>query len=93
MPASIIGLIFLSGVVWLSFGTTYRSNPQRSSGLDEFFSDCLTSEYVTDMLFSLNFLILKDETDMSSRNVGNQLPLGAPQLNRVWLVTRDTKSQ
>ena len=34
--------------------------------LEEFFSDCLTSECLTDMLLSLDFLIHEDGTDMSS---------------------------
>jgi hypothetical protein len=60
--------------------------------LDEFFLDCLTSECVTDMLLSLDSLIREDGTDMSSQNVGNQLPEGAPLLETGVLWLSDTES-
>ena len=62
------------------------------AALDEFFSDCMTSECVTDMLFSLDFLILEEGTDMSSRNVISQLPEGVPRLKTGVLWLLDTQS-
>jgi len=60
--------------------------------LHEFFSDCMTSECVTDMLFSLDFLILEDGTEMSSRNIVNQLPERVPRLKTGGLWLLDTQS-
>ena len=83
-----LGWLLVMDVSGLSIGPILKGQEV----LDEFFSDCLTSECVTDMFLSLDFLILEDGTDMSSRNFGNQLPEGAPRRKTGVLWLLDTQS-
>jgi hypothetical protein len=83
-----LGWLFFVDVSGLRIGPILNDE----AVLDEFFSDCLTSECVTDMLLCSDFLILEDGTEMSSRNVGNQQQEGTPQLKTVVLWLLDTQS-
>lgn len=74
VEVEILGWLLVMDISGLRMGPILKGQ----AVLEEFFSDWMTSECVTDMLRSLDFLILEDGTFVSSRNIGNQLPEGAP---------------
>ena len=86
-----LGWLLVMDVSGLCIGPILKSQ----AVLGEFFSDCLTSECVTDMLLSLDILIHEVGTHMSSRNVGNHLPEEAPQLKTgvLWLLDKQSQSE